>query len=178
MGDWPDDKIRSTALRYITRYLMDTSAWRATVVGVMRPELCSLVEMTSGESPIVSCFHSEASWYVLSTRRVLGACGGQDVDMAVLEVAKQSFGDFKGHGGSATELMNLESADGQSVQLEYETGKASMAAIYFFRYWKFKYPVLDKLQQYQVKAPRSREVAISVADRHPAPEVTLSPPAF
>lgn len=146
MSDWPDEKIRSTSLRYITKHLMDTSTWRATVVGAMHPELGLSVEMKPGESPIVSCFHSEASWYVLSTRRVLGACRGRAVDLAVLDVAKQSFGDFKGHGGSATEFMNLESANGQSAWLEYECGKASMAPIYYFRYWTIKYPVLNKLQ--------------------------------
>ena len=37
-------------------------------------------------------------------------------------------------------------ADGATVSLEYETGKASMAPIYYFRYWKIKYPVLDMLR--------------------------------
>lgn len=125
---------------------MDPSTWRATVIGAMHSQLCSLVELKTGESPIVSCFHSDASWYVLSTRRVLGACQGRAVDIAVLEIAKQSFGDFKGYEGSPIEFMNLESIDGRSISLEYETGKASMAPIYFFRHWTIKYPLLGKLQ--------------------------------
>ncbi|MEO5926505.1 MAG: hypothetical protein ABIR70_21990 [Bryobacteraceae bacterium] len=146
MSDWPDDKIRSTALRYITKHLMDISTWRATTVGVLHPGLGSSVELQPGESPIVSCFHSAASWYVLSTRRILATCKNQKVDAGVLEVTSQDFSDFKGHGGSASEVMNLKLAGGQIAYLEFETGKASMAPIYFFRYWEIKYPILGKLR--------------------------------
>lgn len=147
MDLWPDDKIRSTALRYISKHVMDPSTWRATVIGAMHPQSSSLVELETGEFPIVSCFHSDVSWYVLSTRRVLGACRSRVVDIGVLQVAKHAFGDFKGYGGSPTEFVNLESTDGGSISLEYETGKASMAPIYYFRYWAIKYPLLGKLQQ-------------------------------
>jgi len=30
--------------------------------------------------------------------------------------------------------------------LQYETGRASMAPIYYFRYWSIKYPILGKLR--------------------------------
>ena len=146
MNEWPDDKIRSTSLRYINQHAMAPSTWSATVVGEMHPQLSQFFEMKSGESPIVSCFHSRSSWYVLSTRRVIGACRSQAVDVAILDVVKQDFGNFKGYGQTTIELMHLQITGGQTVSLECETGKASMASIYFLRYWAIKYPVLRKLK--------------------------------
>src|SRR5947207_12694607 len=124
MDEWPDEKIRSTSIRYINAHAMNFSAWRVTVIGEMRSELLRFVEMNAGEFPIVSCFHSKSSWYVLSTRRVLGAYEDQMVDVPVLDVVKQDFGNFKGYGRTTAEVMNLELADRRTTVLEYETGDA------------------------------------------------------
>ena len=45
-----------------------------------------------------------------------------------------------------SELMRLRLANGRVLELEYETGPASMAPIYYFRYWTVKYPILAKLK--------------------------------
>ena len=42
--------------------------------------------------------------------------------------------------------MTLHLADGSDVNLEYETGKASMAPIYYLIFWKLKFPILDKIK--------------------------------
>jgi hypothetical protein len=63
-----------------------------------------------------------------------------------MDVLEDRFGNFKGHGGKQTEVMTLVLADGREVRLEYETSLASMAPIYYLRYWKVKYPVLDMLR--------------------------------
>lgn len=145
MNEWPDEKIRSTSLRYINKHVMDPSTWRVTIVGEMHPSLSSLVRIKPGEFPIVSAFHSESSWYVLSTRRVLGAYHDEVIDEAVLDVVQHKFGNFKGLGQTTIEIMSLEVSGGRIAELEYETGKASMAPIYYFRYWAVKCPVLNKL---------------------------------
>jgi hypothetical protein len=88
----------------------------------------------------------EGSWYLLTTRRILGCFSEQAVQVAALDVLEDQFGDFKGRGGRATDIMTLRLVGGGEVRLEYETGSASMAPIYYFRYWKFKFPILDKLK--------------------------------
>ncbi len=96
--------------------------------------------------PVVSFFCSEASWYLFTTRRILGSYSGQAVELAALDVVKDRFGNFKGHGGRETEVMVLQASSGTEVKLEYETFKASMAPIYYLMFWKRKYPILDKVK--------------------------------
>ena len=61
MGEWPDAKIRSTALWYIGKHTMDPPTWRYTVVGEAHPELSARVELQPCESPLVSFFLSAES---------------------------------------------------------------------------------------------------------------------
>ena len=145
MTDWPDHKIRSTALFYIEKTLMDRSSWRWSLIGEAHEGLSERVEFQPGELPVVSFFLSELSWYLLSTRRIVGSYAGQKCDVAVLDVLEGRFPNFKGYGDKYTEVMTLHISDGRDVKLEYETGAASMAPIYYFRYWKIKFPILDKL---------------------------------
>ena len=107
MDEWPDAKIRSTSLRYINKAAVNQAAWAATLLGEVHPQLCMRVNLKLEELPIVACFHSESSWYVLSTRRVLGVCAGQVVDVPVLDIVEPRFGNFKGPGPLTTELMRF-----------------------------------------------------------------------
>ena len=146
MTDWPDAKIRSTALWYIGKHTMDPPTWRYTLVGDAHPDVLSRAELESGELPLVSFLISEASWYVFTTRRVVGEYSGRHVKLAALDVLEDRFGNFKGYRGAELEVMTLRLAGGEEAELQYETGRASMAPIYYFRYWKIKYPILDKLK--------------------------------
>jgi hypothetical protein len=146
MSDWPDAKIRSTALWYIGKHTMDPPTWRFTLVGEAHPESLGRAEPEPGELPLVSFLFSETSWYLLTTRRVVGELSGRRVGAAALEVLEDRFGNFKGYGGAELEVMTLRLAGGREAALQYETGRASMAPIYYFRYWKIKYPILDKLK--------------------------------
>lgn len=161
MSDWPDSKVRSTALWYIGQHITDPVAWRWTSVGEALQETSALFALQPGESPIVGFFHSLESWYALTTRRVLGAYAGIEVDVAALDVVSDHFGDFKGLGGQELDVMTLSldatvgplpgswedvlETRGRAV-LQYETGLASMAPIYYFSYWTIKYPILHKLK--------------------------------
>jgi hypothetical protein len=146
MADWPDEKIRSTALWYIRKHSMDPSAWRWTRLGEPHPEVLRFVRLQVGELPVVSFFRLEASWYLFTSRRILGCFSGQAVEVTALDVVKDRFGNFKGYGGQETEVMTLQLSDSSEVSLEYETLKASMAPIYYMMYWQRKYPILDKLK--------------------------------
>lgn len=115
MSDWPDGKIRSTALWYIGKHTTTAPTWRYTLLDGAHRDVLPRVQLRPGELPLVSSFFSEASWYLLTTRRVIGSYAARTVDVT-------------------------------AVGLQYETGRASMAPIYYFLYWKIKYPVLDKLK--------------------------------
>lgn len=146
MSDWPDGKIRSTALWYIGKHTTTAPTWRYTLLDGAHRDVLPRVQLRPGELPLVSSFFSEASWYLLTTRRVIGSYAARTVDVTAVSVLDARFGNFKGYGGAQLEIMRLQLAGGDEVGLQYETGRASMAPIYYFLYWKIKYPVLDKLK--------------------------------
>jgi hypothetical protein len=49
-------------------------------------------------------------------------------------------------GRSEVETAILALNDGTHIRIPYETGYASMAPIYYERFWAIEYPVLDKLE--------------------------------
>lgn len=157
MGEWPDAKIRSTALWYIGKSSMDPQTWQYTLIGDAHPEVSGRVDLQSGESTLVSFFLMADCWYLFTTRRVVGAHAGHLVCAAALDVAEDRFGNFKGYGGVGLEVMHLRLTDGAEATLQYETGLASMAPIYYFRYWRIKYPILDKLRAEPLYGPPTRE---------------------
>ncbi len=153
MSDWPDAKIRSTALWYIGKHTMAPPTWRCTLVDVAHPEVLRRAELEPCELPLVSFLFSDSSWYLLTTRRVVGEHSGHQVRVAALDVLNASFGNFKGYGGAEFEVMTLRHTGGHEVALQYETGPASMAPMYYFDYWTTKYPILDKLKAEPAAAP-------------------------
>jgi hypothetical protein len=118
MTDWPDEKIRSTALWYVGKHSMNPELWRWTRFREPHPEVMARVVMQPGELPLISFFLSEASWYLLTTRRVVGSYFGQGVDVAALDVREDRFFNFKGLGGQETEVMTLRLNSGAEVMLE------------------------------------------------------------
>ena len=146
MTDWPDEKIRSTALWYIRKHSTAQAAWRWTELEEPHPEVLRLAYLQAGELPIFSFFRSEASWSLFTTRRIVGCHSGEAVEIAAPKGVKGSFGNFKGHNARQTEVMRLQASDRTEATLEYETFPASMAAIYYVMYWQRKYPILNKLK--------------------------------
>jgi hypothetical protein len=154
MSGWPDAKIRSTALWYIGKHTMDPPTWRYTRIGDGHPEVLSRAGLEPGELSLVSFFLSKASWYGLTTRRVVGSYSGRDVSVAAPDIVRDDFGDNpKGYGGVELQVMTLRHANGEEFALQFEAGRAWMAPIYYFSYWKIKYPILDKLKDDPGAAP-------------------------
>ncbi|AWM38153.1 hypothetical protein GobsT_37470 [Gemmata obscuriglobus] len=145
MDNWPDAKIRSTALWYIGKHAISTPEYRYTLVGDAHPEALARAALQPGELVIVSFFLAADGWFLLTTRRVLGAYAGREVAAATLDVRDTWFGDFKTGGRVGLGVMWLRLAGSDEAVLQYETWRASMAPIYYFRYWAIKYPVLDQL---------------------------------
>jgi len=146
MDDWPDTKIRNNAVWYIRKHAMDPESWRYTRLAEHHPEIVHRSGLQSGELPIVTSHISDSSWYALTTRRIIGTYDGCDINCAATDISEDRFGNFKGYGDAQTEKMILVRTGLPDLRLEYETSKASMAPIYYFRFWSIKYPILDKLK--------------------------------
>ena len=74
--DWPHDKIRSAALRYITKHTMKESEWRFTCLDGLPERLVRIVQLDANERPIVTCFVDAQRWYAMTTARVFGVFRG------------------------------------------------------------------------------------------------------
>lgn len=149
--DWPHAKIRATALWFIGKHSMDPPTWRYTLLGDAHSEVLGRVVLEPGERPLVSFSFSETSWYLFTTRRVLGEYAGERVEAAARDVLGSESRDPKGRRGAELAVMTLHIDVGEDVPLrkaplQIETGRACMAPIYYLRYWKFKYPILDRLK--------------------------------
>jgi hypothetical protein len=142
---WPDQKIQQVAVRYIEKNSMDRASWQFTLIGKAHKANAGLALLQAGELPVVSCRISAESWYLLTTRRIVGKYMEREVEASPMDVAGEHFGNLKGHQGRNTEIMNLKFSQGREATLEYETGKASMAPIYYLIFWRLKFPALEKL---------------------------------
>jgi hypothetical protein len=142
MEEIKDARNHRICVASIERHSMDVQQWHHTLIGTMH---AGIAELHSGELPIVSIYFSPASWCVLTSRRVLGVYYGRKVELDVSEVSETNFGNFKGLGCKTIEVMTIRTPMKSEFRLEYETGKASMAPIYYFSFWQKKYPIIDKL---------------------------------
>jgi len=147
MHDWSDEKIRNIMNWHIERYSMEPETWQFTRLTNHHPEVLKLCNLNPGELPIVTSFITNLSWYALTTRRIIGTYYGCFVDVRTTDVTKIRFINFKGYGGNQTEIMTLKIIDMPDAQLEFETGVASMAPIYF-RYILGKNPRFDLLEKW------------------------------
>jgi hypothetical protein len=144
--EWPHEKIRSVALRYIKKAAMKEAEWRFTCLDVLPERLVRIVPLDTQERPIVTCFIDAQRWCAMTTARIFGVLRGTRFDCAPLDVTQWRWGDFKRAGRSEVETATLALANGTHVRLAYETGPAAMAPIYYERFWTMKYPVLDELE--------------------------------
>jgi len=121
---------------------MTPDQWKHTVIGCVHPELAPSFDFLPGERPIASGFFSQASWWVISTQRVVSQYHGARQELDPRYGVDHEFGNFKGIKRSEspsalpTETATVTSVKTKhSVQFEFETGKASMAPIYACMFW-------------------------------------------
>lgn len=110
--------------------------------------------LAENEQPVVSSFISAERWYALTTRRILGQTSERRVELWAYEIESYASGNFKGYelspagllrpqlGTQGTERMTFRFRSGEEAAIEYETGYASMAPIYYVRFWTLKFPAL------------------------------------
>ena len=151
MKDYQDKKIRKHIVRYIRKASGDVSEWKYTKIDEAHEKVLKKIEIAPGEFPIVSFYLSENSFYLLTTRRVAGFYDKREVEFFPTYIKQDNFGNFKGLNSELYRYKHIEvvtfDVEGENYcqRLQFETGKASMAPIYYFRWWEIKYPIFDKL---------------------------------
>lgn len=134
-----DSDVKSICLASINRHSKSVEKWIYTYLinGDQIPEkLSSYIKLIKTELPVLYFYASKKSWYILTTRRILGTYQERIYDENISEITEEYYGDFKGFNGENTHIMKLNKKNGEMIQLEFETGKASIALIYAIDYLK------------------------------------------
>jgi hypothetical protein len=145
-----DERIQEIALHLIRKASMKPESWRVTAIGAVRP---GLPELKDGELPLVSASFPEGDWYLWSSRRMISVCDGVSQEMSSEEVAKAEFGNFKGslsclsdlNAPMETAIATIHGRSEGCLKFRYELGYASMGPIQCHKFWKLKYPIIDRL---------------------------------
>jgi hypothetical protein len=75
---------------------------------------------------------------------VFGIYRGSRFQFSPLQVRRCTWGDFKQEGRVQIDVAEVELIGGQKVTLAYEAGFASIAPIYYERFWHTRYPTLER----------------------------------
>ena len=126
-SDWPHEKIRPVALRYIREHSTGEPQWRFTTLDALPDRLARIVHLDGAEEPVVSCFVDGQRWCAMTTRRVFGVFQGSQFSCSPLDVRQWRWGDFKHAGRAEVEVATLALATGVHMRIPYETGPAAMA---------------------------------------------------
>jgi len=124
---------------------MDVDTWKWTYLDNVPSPLSDDVRLLPEELPIVSCCLGSDHWYVMTTSRVIGCHESARFDFDPRSVVHWQWRDFKGVGFAEIEIARARLRDERCIDFSFETGKASMAPIYYERFWTIKYPIVDKL---------------------------------
>lgn len=137
-----DAKLARLCIAYIERASMRQDTWAHTMLSNVDLRVVDQYALEPGELPIVSSYMSSTSWFILTSRMVVGCYLTQTIKVPTRDVQSVDFGPFK---GNSVGVMILSTGETEKIRLEYEAGAASMAAIHYFQFWKRKVPYLHLL---------------------------------
>ena len=131
---------------------MNPEEWRFTCASGLHRLFATEFSALPGELVVASAILSPENWYVFTTRRLVSCFKSHQGEADLSKLQRTEFGNFKGYGVKPVQLAEIPAevatfnfSDGSELQIEYETGKASMVPIYAAKFWQQKYPILDKL---------------------------------
>jgi hypothetical protein len=129
-----DEYVVNIVSSSIQRSSRDRETWQYTkfwsdLTAPIEWMLRSKLSFDVGELPILAVVLDEDNWTIFSSRAVHGYQEGQYVQVKVSEITSSELGDFKGYR-SPVDVLRLQTRDGSRRSVLYETGKASMGAIY------------------------------------------------
>ncbi len=143
MSDWPHSVIHAALLQYIRSHVKQSN-WRFTQLEMVHDALARVIQLEPEELCVVSCFIDGQRWYVMTTNRVFGIYRGSRFEFSPLQIRKCTWGDFKQEGRVQIEVAEVQLVGGAKITLAYEAGFASIAPIYYERFWHTRYPTLER----------------------------------
>jgi hypothetical protein len=111
----------------------------------LHEELKCAVAFEPRECLIVSCYIDGSHWFAMTSARMISCYNDETVVANPIDVKRWVWGDFKTGLEPRIGTARIDLKVETSFSLPYETGYASMAPIYYARFWSVKYPVLAKL---------------------------------
>jgi len=132
--------IRERCLKVIRETSMHEDSWEMTLLDRCHDFTVSIFPLDEGEYPLIS-FLAGGDWTLYTTHRLIGEISGKRVEIDRTDFGSDDFGNFKQDLDSpqVTEA-SIRTKNGLQKFL-YESGYASMAPIYYFRFWSIKWPI-------------------------------------
>ena len=134
--------IHERCLGVIRKASMNIARWEWTILDSAHEALRS--ELNDGELPIVSFYAGSGDWTLCTTCRVILCVNGVWSEIKRSDFAVVDYGDFKQDVDSPRVTKAILRHTRGKTPVLYESGYASMAPIYYFRFWSHKWPVWSK----------------------------------
>lgn len=118
---------------------MHEGSWEMTLLDRCHDPIASRLSLADDEYPIVSFFAGDGDWTIYTTHRLVGEVSGKRTEIERSDFGSTNFGNFKQDIDSprVTEAR-VRCKNGIRLFL-YESGYASMAPIYYLRFWSLKW---------------------------------------
>ncbi len=144
MNPRPDEKIYNNVIWDIRRSSMTPENWRYTRIENHHDEVLNLFGASDGERAVVTAITSNANWYALTTRRLVGVSYDGPFDIPAHLMTDCTFGDNpKGYDNVTLSVATISQSGVATATFEFETGKAWMAPENYVSWWIRKFPILD-----------------------------------
>lgn len=135
---------------------MNESSWEMTILDGIHPAVEPFVQFDD-ELPIISFFDGAGDWTVYTTNRMIGEIDGLRTEIRRSDFGRCNFRDFKQDLDSPRVTVATISCGKRKSQFYYESGYAAIAPIYYFRFWRIKWPVWK--ETYQIETRKQNQSA-------------------
>jgi hypothetical protein len=139
--------IRQHCLKVIRKASMHEKRWEWTILDAVHEVITRETALGEDEYPIVSFCAGPNDWTLMTTHRMAGSTAGHRNEIRSDDFGATDFGNFKQDLDSPRITRAIIEAGGRTQTFLYESGYASMAPIYYFRFWTLKWPVLRAAYQ-------------------------------
>lgn len=120
---------------------MHEKRWEWTILDSVHELVGRQIVLQDGEYPIISFCAGADDWTLTTTHRMVGSVDAERAEIDRENFSTTDFGNFKQDLDSPRIVQAKINLRGKSQTFLYESGYASMAPIYYFRFWKLKWPV-------------------------------------
>lgn len=156
MSEWPHEAICTVATWYIRKHCAREEQWLYTRLLHLHDEMKYVVALEPTECLIVSCYIDRCHWFAMTSARMITCNNNEKVVANPLDFKRWHWEDFKADAEPRIGTARIDLKAGTSFSFQYETGYASMAPIYYERFWSVKYPALQKLDIARIRGKVGR----------------------